>query len=231
MAPTNTIERPKTSEAKRSDAQAGVNEGLRKAAILASSLGRTAADNMLEQLGPEQARQVRQIMMDLGEIDPKERRRVIDEFVGAGKHGRPKRSAGVELDSDLAQRIEEASKNRECEDLGKGPQKQGVPFKNLHGASDGELAKILVVERPQTIAMVLSHLPPKKAGNLLARLPGDLQVDVLHRLVDLEETEPDILHEVEQALEAHLMAPHMLEYRKRVRELVAESSLAILEPA
>ena len=34
-----------------------------------------------------------------------------------------------------------------------------------------------------------------------------------------------------EALEAHLMAPHMLEYRKRVRELVAESSLAILEPA
>jgi len=47
---------------------------------------------------------------------------------------------------------------------------------------------------------------------------------------------PDVVTVVErwesvEALEAHLMAPHMLEYRKRVRELVAESSLAILEPA
>lgn len=33
------------------------------------------------------------------------------------------------------------------------------------------------------------------------------------------------------ALEAHLMAPHMLEYRKSVKELVLGTSLEILEPA
>lgn len=33
------------------------------------------------------------------------------------------------------------------------------------------------------------------------------------------------------ALEAHLMAPHMLEYRKRVKELVTGSEIRILEPA
>jgi len=33
------------------------------------------------------------------------------------------------------------------------------------------------------------------------------------------------------ALEAHLMAPHMLDYRKRVGGYVVNSSLAILAPA
>ena len=33
------------------------------------------------------------------------------------------------------------------------------------------------------------------------------------------------------ALEAHLVAPHMLDYRKRVRELVTGSEIRILEPA
>jgi quinol monooxygenase YgiN len=33
------------------------------------------------------------------------------------------------------------------------------------------------------------------------------------------------------ALEAHLMAPHMMAYRKRVKEMVAHSSLVIVEPA
>lgn len=33
------------------------------------------------------------------------------------------------------------------------------------------------------------------------------------------------------ALEAHLIAPHMLEYRKAVKELVVGATLSILEPA
>lgn len=33
------------------------------------------------------------------------------------------------------------------------------------------------------------------------------------------------------ALEAHLMAPHMLAYRKTVKEMVVGTSLQILEPA
>jgi quinol monooxygenase YgiN len=33
------------------------------------------------------------------------------------------------------------------------------------------------------------------------------------------------------ALEAHLVAPHMLEYRKRVKELVKGAEIRILEPA
>ena len=34
-----------------------------------------------------------------------------------------------------------------------------------------------------------------------------------------------------EALEAHLMQPHMLEYRKAVKDLVAGTTLLVLEPA
>jgi len=34
-----------------------------------------------------------------------------------------------------------------------------------------------------------------------------------------------------EALESHLIAPHMLEYRKAVKEMVAGSRLLVLEPA
>ena len=44
-------------------------------------------------------------------------------------------------------------------------------------------------ERPQTIALVLSHLSPVRAGAVLVRLPEAVQVNVIHRLVDLEETD------------------------------------------
>jgi flagellar motor switch protein FliG len=66
---------------------------------------------------------------------------------------------------------------------------------------------VLASERPQTIALVLSHLAPVRAGAVLARLPKNVQVDVIHRLVDLEETDPEILHEVEEALRSRLSSP------------------------
>jgi quinol monooxygenase YgiN len=34
-----------------------------------------------------------------------------------------------------------------------------------------------------------------------------------------------------QALEAHLIAPHMMEYRPKVKEMVKQTSLQILSPA
>jgi quinol monooxygenase YgiN len=34
-----------------------------------------------------------------------------------------------------------------------------------------------------------------------------------------------------EALETHLMAPHMMQYRKRVKGMVTGSSLSILQPA
>ncbi len=34
-----------------------------------------------------------------------------------------------------------------------------------------------------------------------------------------------------EALEAHLIAPHMLEYRKRVKSLVKQATIHVLEPA
>src|SRR5271166_5483212 len=77
------------------------NDGLRKAAILVASLDTAAADAVLDQLAPEQARQVREIVVELEDIDQTERRRVIDEFFRRESPA-PLDDAGVELDGRLA---------------------------------------------------------------------------------------------------------------------------------
>ena len=62
-------------------------------------------------------------------------------------------------------------------------------------------------------------------------------------MVDIETTlekqppvRPDSVTIVEKwediaSLEAHLMAPHMIEYRKKVKDLIVDSTLMVLEPA
>jgi len=179
------------------------NAGLRKAAILVACLDRAAADAVLEQLAPADAQRVRQAVVVLDDVPSKEQRLVVDEFFRLGPRHAPKPPAGVELGGRLA---EEIGYERTAPT---GPQKpasgrRSAPFVRLREAEDDKIARLLSSERPQTIALVLAHLSARQAGGVLSRLPPDLQTEVVRRLVDLEETDPAVLQEVEQALEARL---------------------------
>ena len=177
------------------------DDGIRKTAILVTGLDRATADAVLEQFTPEQARRVRQAMVDLGEIDPREQRRVVDEFFrtrpGVPEKGPPE----IELDGRPARREEPPTESQR-------------PFRFLHETETEKLARALDGERPQTIALVLAHLPEKRAGGVLSRLPGSVQVNVIRRLVDLVETDPEILRDVERALESRL-SPQVHMQRRR----------------
>ena len=190
------------------------HDGLRKAAILVASLDTAAADAVLDQLSPEQARQVREIVVELEDIDQSEQRRVIDEFY---RRETPAHDAGVELDGRHPQagtrwlasghpRAGGGSSEAQEELIPRMPP-AAQPFRFLHEAEADKLVRALAGERPQTIALVLSHLPPARAGAALAKLPENVQVEVVHRLVDLEETDPEILREVEEALRGRLADP------------------------
>jgi flagellar motor switch protein FliG len=199
------------------------NDGIRKAAILVASLDTAAADAVLDQLTSEQARQVREIVVELDDIDQAEQRRVIDEFFKVGPSAPAKASAGVELDGRLAWL---ASRGEPLEsDSAKpaaAPTKHSFDF--LQQAEAEKLVRALSSERPQTIALVLSHLSPVRAGSVLSRLPENIQVDVIHRLVDLEETDPEILHEVEEALRSRLSQQVEMQ-RRRVAGLQAVTGI------
>jgi len=199
------------------------NEGLRKAAILVASLDAAAADAVLDQLAPEQARQVREIVMQMDDVDQGEQRRVIDEFYQFGPKVTAKASAGVELDGRLALFASRGSPiGHDDADLPAAA--AGHPFRFLQETETEKLVRVLDSERPQTIALVLSHLSPVRAGAILAGLPEKVQVDVIHRLVDLEETDPEILREVEEALRSRL-AQKVEMQRRRVAGLQAVAGI------
>ncbi len=199
------------------------NDGLRKAAILVASLDTAAADAVLDQLTPEQARQVREIIVEMDDVDQGEQRRVIDEFFQVGPRIPAKTSAGVELDGRLAW-LASRGCPPEADSLNHTAAPAGHPFRFLQETEAEKLVRALSSERPQTIALVLSHLSPVRAGTVLARLPENVQVEVIHRLVDLEETDPEILREVEEALRSRLSQQVAMQ-RRRVAGLQAVAGI------
>ena len=63
-------------------------------------------------------------------------------------------------------------------------------------------------EHPQTIALILTHLQPAKAADIIAGLPSDRQLAVVRRIATMGQTNPEVIHEVEKGLE-HRMAAVM----------------------
>ena len=76
----------------------------------------------------------------------------------------------------------------------------------IKNAAPGKLVLALQQEHPQTIACVLAHLKPHKAAVILKKLPNETQGDVTRRIATLDRISPDILFEVEMALEKELAA-------------------------
>ena len=119
----------------------------------------------------------------------------------------------MELAGRLAQEVGWKSPGYHEQETGE-EEPSGRPFCRLRDAEGEKLARLLSGERPQTIALVLSHLPPRQAGGVLVRFPAELQVEVVRRLVDLEETDPVILREVEKALESRLSRQVQMQRRR-----------------
>ncbi len=166
---------------------------LRKAAILVASLDTAAADRLLDQMGEEQASRVRRAVMDLDNIDPREEQAVLEEFFRLGEP-QPERRATATHDRDRAT-VRNSNAPAEPESL---------PFRFLKNARGERITPLLVGEHPQTIALVVAHLPAEQAVEVLSTIDIDLQADVLSRVANLDDAHPDMLREVERGLHSRI---------------------------
>jgi len=172
---------------------------VRKAAILLASLDAEHAEELLRQMSPAQAYVVRQAISELGVMHPEEQGGVIEEFFRVGPLLPEVDHAGLELSS-----LSLGGSSQE-EAAAPAPRTGGAA-RFLHEAPTDKLVSFLEREHPQTIAVVISQLAADRAAEILAHLAGPLQIDVARRLVHLEQTDPEVIREVEQGLEAWLAA-------------------------
>ncbi|MCL1924803.1 MAG: flagellar motor switch protein FliG [Defluviitaleaceae bacterium] len=78
------------------------------------------------------------------------------------------------------------------------------PFDFIRKAEAGQILNFIQNEHPQTIALILSYLKPTQAAQILAELSPERQSDVTRRIALMNQTSPDVIKEVEKALENKL---------------------------
>ena len=208
--------------------------------LLAQMLPRQAEEvrRVQSALGPVDAKEQRAVIEEFFGLSPQRPGVEIDESlarkIAAGQSDEPHRKdeprsrprpawppglTGTVESRGLAEASESLGFTG-ADDSPENSESKSPPFRFLQQAEDEKLVKILGSERPQTIALVLSHLPPEQAGAVLVRFAPAMQVEIVRRLVDLEETHPEILREVGRALEVRLSEQVRMQ-RRRVAGLAA----------
>jgi flagellar motor switch protein FliG len=206
--------------------------GIRKAAILVASLDQTAADLLLARLDPERADTVRQAVAYLDDVDAGERQRIIDEFRRIGPMVPGPATAGIELDRLPPSHWGKTALSEAASlDVSSSETDDAPPFAFLHEADDEKLARLLCSERPQTVALVLSHLAPERAGEVMARLTPALQVEVVRRLAELQRTDPESLRALERVLETRWHDQFSVDRQRDAGPETVANILAACDPA
>ena len=63
------------------------------------------------------------------------------------------------------------------------------------------IAKTLLQEHPQTIAVALARLEPEQAGEILKLLPAFIQADLVTRIVQIDQLPNEVLEEIDALLD------------------------------
>ena len=177
--------------------------GTRKAAILLLALEQEAASLMLRQLSEKAVEEVTRELASLGEIQESRRNAVLKEFYELAVASSWAREGGLDYARKLLSKsLDPKEADRIMQQISQQVRK--TPFNFLQKAESQNLLTFIQDEHPQTIALIVSHLPFSKASEVLGGLPVPKQIEVVKRVANMEQTNPEVITEVERGLEARL---------------------------
>ena len=173
--------------------------GIAKSAVLLLALDSEAAGLILKQLAPGPVEAVNRELASLGVISEQLRDKVLDEFYGLVMTQPWANGDRRDYARDLLRgSLDLKGADRSVETVGQ------QPFRFLQKAETQHLLAVIRDEHPQTIALVVSHMAYHKAAEILGGLPALKQVEVVKRVANMQQINPDIVSEVADDLEARL---------------------------
>jgi flagellar motor switch protein FliG len=176
---------------------------LRKAAILLTSLPEEDAVPLLAKLTPKQVELVSIEIARLQGLSLAEQDQVINEFADANPAAFGIVGGGLDRAKSLVQKALGDKADPAIENLRNSIESR--PFAFLKKIDPQNVLTFVMDEHPQTIALILSHLPPQFGAEIIKGLPNDRQLAVIRRIAHMGQTNPDVIREVENGLE-HRMA-------------------------
>jgi flagellar motor switch protein FliG len=179
--------------------------GEEKAAILLLSLDENMAANVMKNLRPSEIRRLGKQMSRVTNIPADMINNVAKEFCTLAKEqggmisvrdGAPKNLVVMALGEKDAQTILSEVENSAADN---------PIIEKLHDIDPKVMAEFTRTEHPQTIALILVHLKPEKAAQVLEHFSPAIQYEISRRMATLKSVPREFIEEVAKTLEKELI--------------------------
>ncbi len=177
--------------------------GTQKAAVFLMAMGEEYATSVFEKMTEQEIADIAFEMSKVDHITPEMLKAVSLEFVDRFEGDSKMIVEGDSFIKNVVTRtLKESDAKAILEDLEK--KKQDKPFIWSRNVNVGTLAGYVEGEHPQTIAMILAHMPSEISSEIIMSLPDEQKGDIALRIARLGQISEDVVRDVDRALKLEL---------------------------
>lgn len=178
--------------------------GARKAAIVMMALGEEKSAKVFKFLQEGELEVIAREVASVGNVSANVGETVLSEFKDMTEAVGHIATGGIEQARRLlAQSLGPESTRRIIARVTKSFS-ASAGFVSLEKANPQQLAKFILGEHPQTIAVILAHMNAGPAAQLVSQLPDTLRADVLMRMASIDEILPEVIGRISNVIEQRL---------------------------
>jgi flagellar motor switch protein FliG len=194
--------------------------GPQKAAVLMLALGEEHATRLFARMHEDEIRDLSSAMSQLGTIPAQMVENICDEFAAhLGKAGHLVGS--FESTERLLLKTLPRERVAQIMEEIRGPAGRTM-WDKLGNVNETVLANYLKNEYPQTVAVVLTKVKPDHAARVLSILPDGFAMEVVMRMLRMENVQKEALEGVERTLKMEFMSNLARSTRRDAHEMMAE---------
>ena len=180
-----------------------LQEKSEKAAILLIALGPEKSAQIFKHLKEDEIEQLTLEIANTSSVSPQTKEQVLNDFYEVCLAQQYIAEGGIGYAKELLEKSLGEEKAKAV--IGKLTASLQVrPFEFIRRTDSSQLLNFIQDEHPQTIALILSYLPPSQASAVISSLPPEKQADVARRIAQMDRTSPDVIKQVEKVLEKKL---------------------------
>lgn len=187
------------------DEQTGPEQlsGPQKAAIFLLAMGEEFTTSFFKGLDPNGIKKIGKHMSEINYIPADSMNAVMQEFTS---HFEGNTNMAVDGREFIEQIVTKTLDEETAREVFKviGDPGDIIPFEELIDVPADNLVNIIVGEHPQTISLILTHLPQEKAAAILNLLPETIKADVALRILTIGKVQDDLVRDLDEALKKDL---------------------------
>lgn len=200
-------------------------KGAQKAAIFLLSMGEDYTANVFKTLDEISIKKIGRYMSKITYISSDVLSSVMKDFVKSFQDTSNMAVSGMSFLEDIISKTLDEDTAREIF-MAIGSQEKEEAFSDFKYIPAENLVNLIKGEHPQTIALILLHIPRDKAAEMLSILPEKMKSDVAFRMLNMGDVPENVVRELDETLKSELFAMGMSSKKGDVNKFDGVEALA-----